>query len=205
MKDVLQLLRKYNAKVTFMIISNYAKQKVHENDMISLLNDGHELANHGIADKSMDKLTKVEFANAINECNQTIYNLQSLANVNVNANAKKEKVKWFRAPQARYTKIMEDVLEENNMHNVMCDCYAACPIIEDGNWIGHSLTKQVLRSSGNGNGSIVLLHMPENGFREYCFTALEILLNELCVKRNYKICTVSELQQIALNENNKCK
>ena len=44
--------------------------------------------------------------------------------------------------------------------------------------------------------------MPENGFREYCFMALEILLQELCEKRNYKICTVTELQQIQQQQSN---
>ncbi|OEU11829.1 glycoside hydrolase/deacetylase [Fragilariopsis cylindrus CCMP1102] len=216
MQDVLSLLKQYNAKATFMIISNYVTTaitddqnqnqtqtqneyqnqnniNIHQNDMIQLLQDGHELANHGIVDEAMDSLSKIEFNTAINECNDTIYQLQSLAGI------KEEKVKWFRAPQARYTTTMEEVLEENNMYNVMCDCYAACPVIEDGRWIGQSLTKQVLKKNNKSrskSGSIVLLHMPENGFREYCFLALEILLKELCVKRNYKICTVTELQQL---------
>jgi peptidoglycan/xylan/chitin deacetylase (PgdA/CDA1 family)/ribosomal protein L17 len=214
MQDVLSLLKKYNAKATFMIISNYVTTAItdnqnqnqtqneyqnqnnintHQNDMIQLLQDGHELANHGIVDEAMDSLSKIEFQNAINECNDTIYQLQSLAGINT----EKVKVKWFRAPQARYTQTMEEVLEENNMYNVMCDCYAACPVIEDGRWIGQSLTKQVLNNkSKSKSGSIVLLHMPEKGFREYCFMALEILLQELCEKRNYKICTVADLQHI---------
>ena len=147
----------------------------------------------------MDSLSKIEFQNAINECNDTIYQLQSLAGINT----EKVKVKWFRAPQARYTQTMEEVLEEHNMYNVMCDCYAACPVIEDGRWIGQSLTKQVLNNkSKSKSGSIVLLHMPEKGFREYCFMALEILLQELCEKRNYKICTVTELQQIQQQQSN---
>ena len=219
MQDVLSLLEKYNAKATFMLISNYVTTiitdnqnrnqniqnqneyqnqnniNIHQNDMIQLLKDGHELANHGIVDEAMDSLSKIEFNTAINECNDTIYQLQSLAGINT----EKVTVKWFRAPQARYTQTMEEVLEEHNMYNVMCDCYAACPVIEDGRWIGQSLTKQVLKKNNKSkskSGSIVLLHMPEKGFREYCFMALEILLQELCEKRNYKICTVTELQQI---------
>jgi len=218
MQDVLSLLKEYNAKATFMLISNYVttaiidnqnqnqnqtqneyqtqnqnNTNIHQNDMIQLLQDGHELANHGIVDEAMDT--------AINECNDTIYQLHSLEGINT----EKVKVKWFRAPQARYTQTMEEVLEEHNMYNVMCDCYAACPVIEDGRWIGQSLTKQVLKKNNKSrskSGSIVLLHMPEKGFREYCFMALEILLQELCEKRNYKICTVTELQQIQQQQSN---
>merc|ERR1712071_289921 len=154
--------------------------------MIRLLVEGHELANHGVKDEAMDKMaTSVDtFVEAIDECNTKITELQKKANTEVG-------VKWFRAPQAKYTKIMEEGLVQRDMHNVMCDAYAACPIVEDGPWIASALSKQIR------NGSIALLHMPEKrGFREHCLEALEQLLEDL-QKRNFKVVTVGELDRIA--------
>merc|ERR1711937_517262 len=123
--------------------------------------EGHELANHGVRDEAMDKM--------------------ATADVEVG-------VKWFRAPQAKYTKIMEEGLEKLDMYNVMCDAYAACPIVEDGPWIATALSKQI------HNGSVACLHMPEKcGFREYCLEALE----DLVKKRNFKVVTVGELHKLA--------
>jgi hypothetical protein len=63
--------------------------------------------------------------------------------------------------------------------------------VEDGEWIG-----QLLASKAR-DGSIILLHMPERGFREYCLVALERLLDELVTKKGYQIVTVSELERIS--------
>lgn len=202
---VLDLFDKYDAKATFMVISSFLSP-FHEPDMIRLLQEGHELANHGIRDEPMDKklVTSIDvFLEALDECNDKIKDLQQKANASNhdefaftstdNSHAAIPiGVKWFRAPQSRYTKVMEEGLAKRDMYNVMCDAYAACPIIEDGAWIAASLSKQIK------NGSIALLHMPEAlGFRGYCLTALELLLEDLVVRRNFKVVTVSELQRIS--------
>ena len=41
----------------------------------------------------------------------------------------------------------------------MCDTYACCPVIQDGDFIGKFLAKQA------EHGSIIVIHMPEHGFR----------------------------------------
>jgi hypothetical protein len=86
---------------------------------------------------------------------------------------------------------MEQGLERLDMYNVMCDAYAVDPVVENGVWIANSLVNQAK------DGSIILIHMPEKGFREYCLTALELLLRELCVEKRYRIVTVSELERIS--------
>jgi len=185
LENVLDLLKKYDAKATFMVISSFLAD-CHEPDMIRLLHEGHELANHGVRDEPMDKMaTSVEvFVEAIDECNNKIKELQTKANTEVG-------VKWFRAPQSKYTKIMEEGLVQRDMNNVMCDAYAACPIVEDGPWIAGALNKQIR------NGSIALLHMPEKcGFREHCLEALEQLL-KLLQKRNFKVVSIGELHKMA--------
>jgi len=195
MENVLDLLKRYDAKATFMVISSFLAD-CHEPDMIRLLLEGHELANHGVRDEPMDKMaTSVEiFVDALDECNTAITDLQKKAKATGGDTAANIEigVKWFRAPQAKYTKIMEEGIVLRDMHNVMCDAYAACPIVEDGPWIASALGKQIR------NGSIAILHMPEKcGFREYCLEALGDLLEELCTKRNFKAVTIGQLQQIA--------
>lgn len=185
LENVLDLLKKYDAKATFMVVSSFLAD-CHEPDMIRLLHEGHELANHGVRDEPMDKMaTSVEvFVEAIDECNTKIQELQTKANTDIG-------VKWFRAPQSKYTKIMEEGLIQRNMHNVMCDAYAACPIVEDGPWIASMLNKQIR------NGSIALLHIPEKcGFREHCLEALEHLLKHL-QKRNMKVVSIGELHKLS--------
>ena len=185
LETVLDLLKKYDAKATFMVISSFLAD-CHEPDMIRLLQEGHELANHGTRDKAMDKMaTSVEvFVEALEECNSKIEELQKKADTEIG-------VKWFRAPQSRYTKIMEEGLVQKGMHNVMCDAYAACPIVEDGPWIADMLNKQIR------NGSVALLHMPEKcGFREHTLEALEQLLEHL-QKRNFKVVSIGELHKLA--------
>lgn len=187
MQSVLDLLKRYNAKATFMVVSSFLTP-AHESDMIRLLKEGHELANHGVRDEPMDKTAATSldaFVEALDECNGKIEDLQKKAETDVG-------VKWFRAPHCKYTKTMEEGLVLRDMHNVMCDAYAACPIVEDAPWIASALGKQIR------NGSIAILHMPEKlGFREYIFEALEHLLEDLCVRRGFWVVTVGELQKIS--------
>ena len=184
LENVLDLLKKYDAKATFMVISSFLAD-CHEADMIRLLQEGHELGNHGTHDESMEKATTVEsFVEQIEECNSKIEELQTKANAEVG-------VKWFRAPHAKYTKTMEAGLAQKEMYNVMCDAYAACPVVEDGPWIAEMLNKQIK------TGSIALLHMPEKcGFREHTLEALEKLLAHL-QKRNFKVVSVGELNKLS--------
>jgi len=214
--DVLDLLDRYDARATFMVISSFLSPS-HEPDMIRLLREGHELANHGVRDEAMDKMaTSIEvFLEALDECNHKIEDLQRKAmnasdsnrdidtDTNTNTDTNKQSppetigVRWFRAPHGRFTTTMEEGLARREMYNVMCSAYAACPIIEDGPWLAETLSQQIR------NGSIALIHMPEKcGFREYCFEALELLLEALCNKKNFKVVTVGELEQIWKDQQN---
>jgi peptidoglycan/xylan/chitin deacetylase (PgdA/CDA1 family) len=146
---------------------------------------------HGHDDTVFNDLTKFDndsgispFVEAIDKCNRRIEDLKEMAL------GERTGVKWFRAPHGRYTKEMEHGLEMRGMYNVMCDSYAVDPIVEQSTWIGQSLLRQ------SRDGSILLLHMPESGFREYCLDALAILLDGLS-KRGMKVVTVTELESIA--------
>ena len=185
--QVLDLLKKHNSTATFMAIGQYISYPSHEKDLIRLLKEGHELANHGVRDEAMDVLASTslpDFVHDVDQCNQRIEDLQEMAL------GKRPGVKWFRAPHGKYTKEMEKGIEKRGLYNVMCDSYAVDPVVEQSSWISHSLLRQT------SDGSIILMHMPEAGFREYCLEALAELLDGLS-KRGMKVVTVSKLQSIA--------
>ncbi|KAL3902861.1 MAG: hypothetical protein SGARI_005643 [Bacillariaceae sp.] len=181
------MLSKYNATATFMAIQQFLTP-AHDQDVIRLFREGHEMANHGVQDKAMsntkDYPTADTFADAVKGCNTRIEELQEKARQG-------QKDGDSLSISRGYTTLMERGLEKLDMYNVMCDAYAVDPIVENGAWIARSLERQAK------DGSIILIHMPERGFREYCLTALKLLLEKLCVEKGYKIVTVSELQRIS--------
>merc|ERR1711879_567176 len=114
----------------------------------------------------MGEDTSADFASAVDQCSALIEQLQREAGLPT-------KVRWFRAPHGKYTRTMQSVIKERELENVMCDTYASCPVVTDGDFIGNFLTNRAQ------DGSIILLHMPERGFREWCLQGLEILLEGL--------------------------
>jgi len=181
MRNVMEVLERYGAKATFMAVGAFMEG--HEDDLLELLRRGHELGNHGMRDRPYDKDTPQAFGQAVDACSEKIMALQRKAGV-------AEDVKWFRAPHGRYNKVMEEVLTNRGLTNVMCDTYASCPIIQDGEFIGDFLSKNAQ------DGSIILLHMPERNFREWCSVGLARLLEGLN-QRGLKAVTLSQLVDLA--------
>lgn len=179
--DVCALLREHGAKATFMLVGNNAEG--HEADLVDLLRDGHELANHGMLDRPYHEDTREEFSQAVSSCSGKILKLQREAGV-------PEGVRFFRAPHGKYTELMEEVLQEQGLSNVMCDCYAACPVIQDGAFIGEKLAKDAK------SGSILLIHMPCKGVREWCYDGISRTLQGLH-KKGLRVVTLTELQRLA--------
>lgn len=179
--EVLSLLKERDAKVTFMLVGKNAEG--HEEDLLELLRDGHELANHGMLDRPYHEDSREDFVRAVTGCSNKIRELQREAGV-------EEGVNWFRAPHAKYTETMEDVLTEQGLANVMCDCYAACPVIQDGAFIGDQLAKSAKP------GSILVIHMPARGVREWCYEGISHALEGLEM-RGLRSVTVSELRRRA--------
>jgi len=175
--DVGSLLKMYGARATFMVIGSFLE--AHEADMVDLLRDGHELANHGMLDRAYHLDDAADFARAVDECSTRICRLQRAAGLD-------EGVRWFRAPHAKYTRSMESVLASRGLTNVMCDSYASCPVVQDGEYIGKFLAERAR------HGSIIVIHMPEHGFREWCLVGLRHLLAGLH-KRGMQSVTVGEL------------
>lgn len=178
MPEVLAALEERGARATFMVMGRFVDGN--ERDLEEALHRGHELGNHGLVDKPYDRKDgEGEFAEALDECTSRIQELQRRAGV-------AEEVRWFRAPWARYSKGMAEIVQERGMRHVLCDTYACCPVIQDGTFIGDYL------ASNATDGSIIVLHMPERGFREWCYEGLTGFLAGL-EARGMRAVTVSEL------------
>eukprot|EP00443_Scrippsiella_acuminata_P056579 CAMPEP_0115375390 /NCGR_PEP_ID=MMETSP0271-20121206/2436_1 /TAXON_ID=71861 /ORGANISM="Scrippsiella trochoidea, Strain CCMP3099" /LENGTH=483 /DNA_ID=CAMNT_0002798449 /DNA_START=144 /DNA_END=1595 /DNA_ORIENTATION=- len=180
-QEVRDVLREFDAKATFMVMGKFVQGN--EDDLISLLSDGHELGNHGLVDRPYHKDGAAEFSRAVDECTSSLLELQRRAGV-------AEQVRWFRAPHGRTSSTMTKVLEERGLTNVMCDTYACCPVIQDAEFIGTFL------SSSAHDGSVIVIHMPEHGFREWCLEGLRICLRGLRA-RGLRAITVGELASLA--------
>lgn len=178
---VRELLRRHAARATLMLVGGYARG--HEEDLAGLLGEGHELGNHCMQDRAYHADGAGAFALAVEECCGVIRGLQRRAGV-------AEGVRWFRAPHGKYTEAMGRVLAGKGLVNVMCDAYACCPVIQDGDFIGRTLAQRAQP------GSIVLLHMPEVGHREWCLLGLQRLLEGLGA-RGLRAVTVGELADLA--------
>ena len=70
----------------------------------------------------------------------------------------------------------------------MGDVFANDTSIQDANWISSFILKNVKP------GSVIIIHMPEKGIREWNYLALENILNGL-KERKLEIVTLTELEQ----------
>eukprot|EP00913_Durusdinium_trenchii_P012679 g11906.t1 len=98
--------------------------------------------------------------------------------------------RWFRAPQARLTMEMAEVLQARNMTHALGDCYADDWAIPDPVRVASVYLRQVQE------GSVVIMHMPQEGFRQHTYEALRLFLRGL-QKRKLRAVTLSELRQRA--------
>lgn len=82
---------------------------------------------------------------------------------------------WFRAPHADASPQMQQVLKRHGFTNVLCDSFANDTLLTNPEVIADGLLSMI-DSTG---GSIVVIHVPERGFREHNFEALRLLLSGL--------------------------
>jgi len=175
--EVLDLLREFGAKATFFLCTDFVSG--HEETMRKLLEDGHEVANHGQADRSYAADGEEDFEKAFLEAESVCERLRILAGCrNEGAEASgpdggssaPPRRRWFRAPHAKMSDAMRAVLERHGFTNVLCDCYANDPWIDDPDFVARTMLDLAL------DGSVAVIHTPERGFREYNFKALRDFL-----------------------------
>ena len=175
--DVQALLQEHEAKATFFAMLQGFRFVDHP-AVKSLLSDGHEMGNHCVADQPYHKASEFGFDAALEKTGEAIEALQGF------------RTPWFRAPHGKLSPIMQRVLKRHGLINIMVDCYANDPFIPDARYLADFILRYV------DDGSIVLLHMPEKGFREWNFEALKLVLEGLRLK-GLKPVTISELHRRA--------
>ena len=176
-KEVRELFKKYDAQATFFVTGNHCMHTDKEN-IEKLLQDGHELANHGMYDRSYNNYSEQEF---IDDFERTEIILKQYTD---------RIPKWYRAPRAKLSKTMQRVLDDRGYTHVMCDGFANDTKIPDSQWISKYILKRVKA------GSIILIHMPEKGVREWNYQAMELTLKGL-KEKGYQIVTFSKLYELA--------
>ena len=174
LKDVLRLLNSYNARATFFITGSHCEHTLSD-DVSTLLAEGHELANHSMMDWPYTSYSETEFALDLDKTEKILSQFRPTTS------------SWYRAPFGRINKLMQKVLNERKMHHVVCDAFANDTAIPDAHWISKYILKRVKP------GSIILIHMPEKGVREWNLEAMRLTLYGL-LKRNFKIINLTELQ-----------
>ena len=171
--EVLDLLREYQAKATFFVAGTHCDVASRER-IPDLLAAGHELANHSREDRPYNKESRQDFLKDLNATAQTIREMGA------------EPAPWYRAPHAKFSRAMQEVLAEKGLTHVMVDCFANDTAIPDADFIAQFVLSSVR------DGSIVLIHMPEKKMREWNLQAMRDTLAGIRA-RGFDVVTVSEL------------
>lgn len=174
-----ELTAKYGAKLTFFLTSDYSKGEWRERAIAELVRDGHELANHCQEDREYDTDSAESFEAALDDTNAFIKRMTP-----------NSPLKWFRAPSGNVSNTMHNVLAKKGMTNAMVDCYSNDPHVPRAEFIAATLCRFVK------HGSIMVVHMPERGFREWDFRAIELTLVKL-KERGLRSVTLTELATAA--------
>ena len=176
---VRELFKKYDAKATFFVTGTHCNH-TSKSEILKLIEDGHEIANHSMYDTPYNNFSYSEFESDFkktdNILNQYSENLP----------------KWYRAPHGKFSTTMDKFLTDQGYTHVMCDAFANDTAIPDPKWISEFIVKKTKP------GSILLIHMPEKGVREWNYEAMELTLKKITDK-GYKIVTFSDLYKLNIN------
>ncbi len=146
---------------------------------------GHELANHGVEDIAYHYHSAEDFKVALHACERKISEIYS----SVPGGGDAVRVKWFRPPHARCSDAMLRVLEQEGYTLALCDAFGMDTVCG-----APFVARHILRHTRGG--SIVLMHMPERGFREHNLDAMRTVLAGLS-RRGLRCRTLSELHTLA--------
>jgi peptidoglycan/xylan/chitin deacetylase (PgdA/CDA1 family) len=171
-KEVLKLLKKYDAKATFFIWGQRIEER--ENTIDKIIKEGHEIGNHSYEHKRLAFKSQEYIKNDIKKCDEELYHFNIKTNL-------------FRPPGLSMFYNLFKVCKRLEKKIIACD-------VISNDWrkkgIEYSV-KRVLR--GTKNGSIINFHdyLEGIGTNEEIIPILEKVLPEL--KNKYKFVTVSEL------------
>jgi len=173
MNEVLALLRRYDAKATFFLVSNYVSDKEELVQMI--LENGHEIGNHMCEDKPYHNYTEADFETELMFADAVLSQFSE------------KPIRIFRPPSGKTSKAMRSVLSRLGYTSVFGDVYG------NDAWCDNPERCANIILQNTRPGSIVACHMPERGFREWCLEEMELALKGL-TERGCTIVSFSEMR-----------
>ena len=176
LEEVRQLFKDHGARASFFLTGSHCAH-TSKDDVQALLEDGHELINHNMMDRPYNRETAQAFEGDLRSTEMVLSQYRD------------EVTRWYRAPFGRLSETMRSVLDSQDLTHVLCDCFANDTAIPDPEWIAKFILRRVK------DGSIVLIHMPERGCREWNFQAMKRTLEGLAAK-GLKVVTFSELYRM---------
>jgi len=144
-QNLLQILKQYNVKATFFVISGQINEK-NQRFMHDLLKDGHELGNHMVKNEPMHNYSAETFERNLLECEKilSIYDKEFTW----------KKLKLFRPPFGKISKEMPGILKKNHYETILGDLYSFDYHINDAFFHIKYLSENISK------GSIIILHFP---------------------------------------------
>ena len=182
MAPLRSLFQRFDARVTFFTTLVYATGPWREKEIKGFVQDGHELANHCKHDEEYDRKPVSQFEADLDETNAWVQRMTG-----------RDHTPWFRAPSGHISAGMSSVLKARGMKHAMLDSYGEDPHVPDA----HFIARNMLRSARDG--SILIIHMPEIGFRQWDLEAIKLVLEGL-QSRGLRSVTLSELEAAAMQK-----
>ena len=175
---ILSILKKYDVKATFFIIStNVTKINENKQFMIDLINDGHEIGNHMTIDEKATEYSEQLFEKELLDCEEVL----SL----YDKNFKTKPIKCFRPPCGKFNKTMNIILQKHNYQNILGDVYSCDANINDPDFHLNFIRKNLK------NGSIIILHFPKKDSRIQTIEILEKIIPEI-KEKGFAFLTIRE-------------
>lgn len=166
---ILDLLKQHEAHATFFFITG--RVPGNEEIVLRTVKEGHELANHSVADEPSIFLKSSEFERRFLKAHEVLSRFSD--------------VRWFRPGSGWYSKKMLSIIHRHGYRCALGSVYPFDPQIPSS-WF---IKRHVLR--GVQRGSIIVLH--DHGARgERTIAVLGAILPEL-KRRGFRVVTLSEL------------
>jgi len=185
---ILDVLKKYNVKATFFIISSYIPGR--EDVLERMIREGHELANHTTVEESSWKMPIANFERSLLECEEALLTYTQKTSPPI-----QKSFKWFRPGRALFTQKMLLVLKKHNYKIALANVFPndARPCFINFQSSSPTLNSWYLRNRTR-QGAIVVIHD-----RPWTAKTLEMSLNYLI--NHFHVTKLSEAVHFNETEN----
>ena len=190
--EVRALLSRYSARATFFPISSGLMDGTAA--VANLLADGHEIGCHMATMWGSPPFSQMPPARFEVELRASIGTLEAAMAGAARVAPNRTRVRWFRPPQGRISESMHATVTKLGLRVALMDAYVDDWAISDARWNARTVLRQTQP------GSLIIIHMPERGYREWILAQLEQLLEGLTA-RGLRCVTVSELESLSRGSN----